>query len=858
MFEQLRNASSEKDIEKIYHETLTYCLSEEGARVEQIKSIRGTDGIVDGEFLLDGKSHVFRIIVETKNKESFHQPSVRAKALIQVLYYMHDFEENGIEIPNIILVGDRDECFLVHTNLVQKHLTLNTDWSGAPSQAYKNNFTLLKELTNDNLLQGGCYVHNITEEFSFFDVVDEIKAMTQDIKYEVRLTQKNIRKVFDYFTLNVLKRKTSGESVYSPREQVEYFMELVLDSDDVFIHPKKKGKAKFKGVDIDVHVENFLAFTGRYTFNFNAEEKKRFTEICDQLIEESDRRFHGDFYTPTIWVDEAHKMLNENLGYDWKEQYMVWDCAAGTHNLTRDYKFFDLYASSLHQHDLEIGRKFNQEAEAKFQYDFLNDDVDTFDILRQQVKMGYVLSERDFYGTKIWEKAPSLIRGLLKGKKLLFFINPPYGTSTNRGETHKGGMSETAINKLMLKNNIGASAQQLYAQFLYRIQELNNVFNSDIVIGLFSPTIWLTGGMAKGLRREFLNEFQYKTGMLFQASHFADVKSNWGIAFTLFKSGGVNDSSFNLELKNLSENGIIHVGHKTLYNLDDSVSLSTWLRDEVKKLKTFDSPQMRGALNWNPNPNRGRLTENALGYLVVGGNNTYQNNQMVILLSSCYNTANGISVMEENYKKCFSAFTARRLITGGIVNWTNDKDEYMLPSTLHPLYRQWENDSIIYGLFNTASNQSALRGIDYNKDSWNILNHFFFMSKQEMKDLSLGQHHNDEVYEDLQNHAEDERFVYKKLQEVQLSPDAQAVLDKARQLVKDSFQYREIFNQEHPEYHINTWDAGWYQIKGLLKEYMPEQLKEFNQLYKQFEDRMRPLVVELGFLYDYPGYEPKE
>ena len=82
-----------------------------------------------------------------------------------------------------------------------------------------------------------------------------------------------------------------------------------------------------------------------------------------------------------------------------------------------------------------------------------------------------------------------------------------------------------------------------------------------------------------------------------------------------------------------------------------------------------------------------------------------------------------------------------------------------------------------------------------------------------------------------------------------LSPDAQAVLDKATELVKSSFKYRKQFNQEHPEYHINTWDAGWYQIKGMLKQYDPEGLKQFNELYKQLEDRMRPLVYELGFLY---------
>jgi len=123
------------------------------------------------------------------------------------------------------------------------------------------------------------------------------------------------------------------------------------------------------------------------------------------------------------------------------------------------------------------------------------------------------------------------------------------------------------------------------------------------------------------------------------------------------------------------------------------------------------------------------------------------------------------------------------------------------------------------------------------------------MSKDEMKQLALGTNPNDDVYEYIQINVKEERFVYKKLQDVSLSADAQVVLDKAKDIVASSFKYRRHFGQEHPKYHINTWDAGWYQIKGLLKAYLPEGLKEFNILYKKFEDRMRPLVYELGYLY---------
>ena len=57
-----------------------------------------------------------------------------------------------------------------------------------------------------------------------------------------------------------------------------------------------------------------------------------------------------------------------------------------------------------------------------------------------------------------------------------------------------------------------------------------------------------------------------------------------------------------------------------------------------------------------------------------------------------------------------------------------------------------------------------------------------------------------------------------------------------------------LFDEEHPEYFINTWDAGYYQLKALWKEYLPKEYKEFQTLYKKLADKMRPMVYELGFL----------
>ena len=104
----------------------------------------------------------------------------------------------------------------------------------------------------------------------------------------------------------------------------------------------------------------------------------------------------------------------------------------------------------------------------------------------------------------------------------------------------------------------------------------------------------------------------------------------------------------------------------------------------------------------------------------------------------------------------------------------------------------------------------------------------------------------DELYHDA--NGDHDRFVFNKIQQSSFSPDTIEVLNKAIELVIKTFPYREQLHEEHPEWHLNAWDAGWYQIKLILKKYFKDDLKEFNLLYKTFEDRMRDGVYKFGFL----------
>jgi len=64
----------------------------------------------------------------------------------------------------------------------------------------------------------------------------------------------------------------------------------------------------------------------------------------------------------------------------------------------------------------------------------------------------------------------------------------------------------------------------------------------------------------------------------------------------------------------------------------------------------------------------------------------------------------------------------------------------------------------------------------------------------------------------------------------------------------DSFKFRESFNADYPEYQINNWDCGYYQLKAIWSLYMREEFKKFRDLYNALADKMRPMVYELGFL----------
>ena len=296
-----------------------------------------------------------------------------------------------------------------------------------------------------------------------------------------------------------------------------------------------------------------------------------------------------------------------------------------------------------------------------------------------------------------------------------------------------------------------------------------------------------------------------------------------------------------LKIKDIDETTfqIKTIGEKTVYSPDKLAS--DWVREGARE-KAEDAPQMQG-YGKVKTEGRGKLIHGSVGYMNNNANSVYYNLQFVGLYSSAFSGANGLSILPANFLKVIALFTARKSITP---NWINCKDEYMVPNTEHPDYKQWNQDALVYALFNNSSQQSSLRNIDYKGRKWDIRNHFFWMSNQEMQKLA-NQNGFNEMYQDCKRFPEDS-YVYNLLKTTKLSPDATLVLEAAKELVRKSFAMRVTYHSEHPELHLQTFDGGWAQLKPMMKEHYPTEYKAFVERYKAFETRMRKGVYRFGFL----------
>jgi hypothetical protein len=484
--EELYMALNEKDVENIYRHTFMTKFKD-----MEITSPFGCDGYGVS------KENKLRVLFEFKDDLELTNKAELCKVLAQSIYYIKKFYLAGMVPPSTIFIGDRNECVALHVNDIIDYLDMDLDWKVAPSSAYRNAELMMKLIKDENIKP---FVFNSDD---FTQCVDKVKDLTDNVQRKVLVTDKNITEVFRYFEDKVLGKRIK----LTTNEKANLFVQMLVNKDDNYLHPVKRRKMVVTKAFGEVAIqsrEGFESFFAHFASSYSPSQKHKLAAVVDRIVEDTTRRKQGEFFTPAIWVDKAHEYIASVYGENWKEEYVVWDPAWGTGNLTRDYKFGELYVSTLNQSDIDTANQMGYNPEAtKFQYDFLNDD---------------------------YEKLPEGLRKAIEeGRQIIVLMNPPYATANdgNAKGAKKIGLSDTMVGKKMRTDDMGKSTQQIYNQFIYRIIE---EVKSNIV--MFTKPLFLTGPSSIKIRKKLLDSYNFDGGFIMDAANFADVQS-WGLTFSI-------------------------------------------------------------------------------------------------------------------------------------------------------------------------------------------------------------------------------------------------------------------------------------------------------------------------------------
>lgn len=852
LYKSLQNKINEKDVENAWRNIFIKYFVENNPDKNahaQISSPFDTDGFIS----TDNMVFALRLLLEFKDGTDLINIVDRSKVITQVVHYMKKFAENGVQLPNVIVGADENQAFVLYAPNFYKYLERDYNWGIPPSSAHKYDPQLMKDLMQDPNMSVWVYDLQVNQKdrysiiIQLFSEVEHLVDEEVGTNYKVKVTASNISGLFSEFQRIALKKPSEVPA----DEAVNIFMQLLVGRNDenYFPLPANPDILHTPGdrrIEINGAVLN--AFFKHFDRNLRPSEIDKLVEIADRLIEDTSRRRKGDFWTPTIWANRADELLKETLGESYKTNSIVWDCAAGTKNLTRDFVYSNLYVSTYHDSELRLGQQYSQEAKATFQYDFLNDDIGK-NLVLDPTPQNWKMPDALFY---------ELIEASRTNKRVIFYTNPPYGTANNvqADGSSKQGMAKTAVNIWMKDNGFGKSSQQLYAQFFARVLMLVEEFDlKNVVIGFFTkPRHFAGGDYWEGFNERFFSKFEFVKGLLLNSGEFSDTSDTWPITFSVYKLRETqllaeqakkihsifsieetiwNEKEMSLEVKTVES--------KEMYTVYSDESLSTWVREPLIKIHLEEAghyPQLSSAMKLSKGKSpRGKLYKNSLGYMVNNSNNIGEGllNSGVWLVTGSGYKGNGFNVMPENFNRSIVNFTARRCVN---VTWYNEQDNYKLPNSTMPRYEEFVNDCLVYSIFDNASYQAAYRKNGYSNlkhvpNKW--ANQWFWLDIEKVKEF-VDEYRVLPVYNDTRN--DENRFVANEIKNRFFSKEAQSVLEAATKVWVDTLLHRELGINVMPDMDLESWDAGWFQIKQLEREFPVESMNSFRESFSKLKEKV--------------------
>lgn len=450
----------------------------------------------------------FNVLVEYKYDIDMENPVERAKVIAQVVAYYRNIANAGkVKSATVVFVADVNECFALHVNYINKFVNLpGVNWKLAPS-AMGTDRVLVDAIMADADVQAKSVVFNTDDpDFSEKKIFSSLDSLCDGVTRIVPITAGTLKMAFEYFSTKIVAIKD-----LKANDVVGMFFEFIKKGSECFVKNGKIFFEKYPAIKVDETKAN--QFLGRFG-EFDENDKAELDRMYDTLVADTERRKNGQFFTPKIWVDEAHRRMENTLGADWEQNVPCWSCCCGTKSCSRDYEYGELWLSTLEQSELNASASLNTEAIGTFVFDFLNDDL-----------------------KKLPESLKAALKKAGKGGRFSMLINPPYGQATSgRANEHKEGVADTMVMKQMKDAGLGKAGSELTVQFLYRIVEIVKKYGiKDFTLGLFSKNSFFTGDSFAKFRELWNKHSKFIEGFEFPCEEFEGTQPGWAVHFSVWK-----------------------------------------------------------------------------------------------------------------------------------------------------------------------------------------------------------------------------------------------------------------------------------------------------------------------------------
>jgi len=796
---------------KLY-ETLLQAKSEEDVKDAYIKAL-GLKGY--SKNLIDIQTKEIWFEAKDNNNTSTYQ------MFTQLLHYVQQALNKGHYVPPFLCVIDTNKAAVMKTADVIPFLEKKTIKWGKSASGYTT------EALESVSAYIGTYFVSYRIETHEEEFIFTIKnAIRKGEIIRTQITPDNLKQVFDKW-VNMIGNEIKD---INPEDySLLFFADIMSDgtqttNDDLPAQLLHKGTAPLFSLGGKLYElsnrEGYRQFWAIYHRPPKPEYRNYLLERRDSLIPVDERSFKGAFYTPLIVVDKAYDKLNETLGKNWQREYMVWDMCCGVGNLeVKHSNHRNIFMSTRDEADIHIMQATKTcVAAVRFQYNYLEDDI------TDEGKIDYSLTN----------KIPQALRNaIVSGKKILVLINPPYAEATNFENIATGINAENKTDVAKTKfaatamSQYGKASNELFTQFVARVaQEIPNA-----TIAMFSTMKYVNAPNFEKFRQVWVAK--YLGGFVVHNKAFDGLTGKFPIGFLIWKTNqNAKEKTPIVEiLVDVLDKKAIPIGDKIFYNLPNSSFLNVWIkrpkanREEVIPLRNSISPSVTP-------PRVKTWSDNAIAYIYCGVNDLQHAEQQTVIYSSPYGGGNGFYINADNLWQAAVVFTVRRLVKP---TWLNDRDQFLQPSKL--LSNEFQNDCLIWMLFNRTQRTASANDLEWNDKKWSIVNNFIPFTEVEVN--AHGRFESD--------------FMVQYMADKTFSTEAKTILAEGKKLWQAYFTQTDV-RSVREELKLNRPDVGWYQIRKALQarndggDFIPISFKAFEEAYKSLTEKLQPMVYELEFL----------